>query len=216
MLLKFLKMSANPKIEKLPNSTSNSEFIKLSAHRVVIQVAAISGKDGDFWIQVSPSLNVSGYGDTEKEAEKNFLENLDLFRKDLFELSHIQRVLELKKMGWVRKKFAKRQFSKSFVDENGILKNLEHAKLETINSAAQMGNNRPVKTKHWLKFLASQNCTKKKNNGGSHSHYKCPGCFRTVTHREKDKEIPVFHLRTNLATMGLTLDYLYTWIKENC
>jgi hypothetical protein len=78
-----------------------------------------------------------------------------------------------------------------------------------------MGNNRPVKTKHWLKFLDSKNC-KYKRTTASHDHYKCPNCFRTITHREKDKEIPAFHLQTNLKTLGLTLKDLYTWIQENC
>ncbi len=78
-----------------------------------------------------------------------------------------------------------------------------------------MGNNRPVKTKYWLKFLASRNCRYLRTEA-SHDHYKCPNCFRTITHRGKDKEIPPFHLKTNLRTMGLTLEFLYTWIEENC
>ena len=41
-------------------------------------------------------------------------------------------------------------------------------------------------------------------------------CFRTITHREKDKEIPAMHLKTNLATMGKTLAELYDWIEKNC
>lgn len=71
-----------------------------------------------------------------------------------------------------------------------------------------MGNNRPVKTKDWLKFLKSKNCRYLRTKA-SHNHYKCPNCLRTITHREKDKEIPAAHLRTNLQTLGLTLDYLY-------
>ena len=50
----------------------------------------------------------------------------------------------------------------------------------------------------------------------SHDHYKCPGCNRTIMHREKDKEIPAMHLQTNLRTMGLTLKDLYDWIEKNC
>ena len=50
----------------------------------------------------------------------------------------------------------------------------------------------------------------------SHDHYKCPNCFRTITHREKDKEIPALHAKTNLATMAKTLQELYDWIEENC
>ena len=50
----------------------------------------------------------------------------------------------------------------------------------------------------------------------SHDHYKCPGCNGTITHREKDKEIPAMHLQTNLRTMDLTLKDLYDWIEKNC
>jgi len=78
-----------------------------------------------------------------------------------------------------------------------------------------MGNNRPVKTKHWVEFLKAHGCKYKRTNA-SHDHYKCPNCFRTITHREKDKEIPSLHLHTNLSSMGLSMEYMYNWIDENC
>jgi len=78
-----------------------------------------------------------------------------------------------------------------------------------------MGNNRPVKTKDWVAFLIANKC-KYIRTSASHDHYKCPNCFRTITHREKDKEIPSMHLRTNLATMGKSLKELYDWIALNC
>lgn len=76
-----------------------------------------------------------------------------------------------------------------------------------------MGN-RPIKTKDWIAFLHFHKCRYLRTKS-SHDHYKCPGCFRTITHREKDSEIPAMHLRTNLHSMGLTMDYLYKWIEEN-
>lgn len=78
-----------------------------------------------------------------------------------------------------------------------------------------MGNNRPVKTKDWIAFLEAHNC-KFIRIRASHSHYKCPNCIRTITHREKDKEVPALHAKTNLRTMEKTLQYLYTWIDNNC
>ena len=78
-----------------------------------------------------------------------------------------------------------------------------------------MGNNRPVKTKYWLKFLKFKNCHHVRTKA-SHHQYKCPKCKRPIVHRESYKEIPAMHLRTNLKTMGLTLEYLYKWIEENC
>jgi hypothetical protein len=77
-----------------------------------------------------------------------------------------------------------------------------------------MGNNRPVKTKIWIAFLTAHGCTYQRTKA-SHDLYNCPNCFRPITHREKDKEIPPLHLKTNLATMGFTLQYLYDWIDTN-
>lgn len=77
-----------------------------------------------------------------------------------------------------------------------------------------MGNNRPVKTSDWVAFLKHLGCNYIRTSA-SHDHYRCPKCLRTITHREKDKEIPALHLRTNLRTLGLDLNDLYNWIKEN-
>lgn len=77
-----------------------------------------------------------------------------------------------------------------------------------------MGNNRPVKTKCWEAFLEAHNC-KFQRTKASHDHWKCPGCFRTITHRGAEKEIPALHLSTNLKTMGKTMEYFYKWIEEN-
>ncbi len=78
-----------------------------------------------------------------------------------------------------------------------------------------MGNNRPIKTKCWIAFLHYKKCVYKRTKA-SHVHYKCPNCFRTITFREKDKEIPPLHIQTNLRTMGITMKDFYEWAKENC
>lgn len=78
-----------------------------------------------------------------------------------------------------------------------------------------MGNNRPVKTIDWVAFLKAHNCRYLRTEA-SHDHYKCPNCLRTITHREKDKDIPALHCKTNLKTMGKTLKDLYEWIEKNC
>lgn len=77
-----------------------------------------------------------------------------------------------------------------------------------------MGNNRPVKTADWIAFLIHLGCTYQRTTA-SHDHYKCPKCIRTITHREKDKDIPALHLKMNLKTLGLTLKDLYEWIEKN-
>jgi len=76
-----------------------------------------------------------------------------------------------------------------------------------------MGNYRPVDTKVWVAFLLANGCRYIRTKA-SHDHYKCPGCFRTITHRENEKQIPPMHLMTNLKTMGKSLKDLYDWIEK--
>jgi predicted RNA binding protein YcfA (HicA-like mRNA interferase family) len=80
-----------------------------------------------------------------------------------------------------------------------------------------VGNNRPVKKKDWIRFLRSRGCVEraKKGNSGSHTHWKCPNCYRTITFRINEKEIPPVHLQTNLSVMGLKLADLYDWLDKN-
>ena len=77
-----------------------------------------------------------------------------------------------------------------------------------------MGNNRPIDTKIWVAFLLAHGC-KYVRTRASHDHYKCPNCFRTITHRGKDKQVPAEHMRTNLRTMGKTIKDIYAWIEVN-
>ncbi|MEO9572100.1 MAG: hypothetical protein ABJH82_14530 [Polaribacter sp.] len=118
-----------------PNSLGKEE-IHISNVKFSVKINTIGGKDGDFWIEVSPSLNVSGYGNTPEEAEKSFEHNLNLFAEDLNKLKLSERIKYLKELGWDSQKLFKRRLSKAFVDENGILQNLEHPKVKYFESVA--------------------------------------------------------------------------------
>ena len=48
------------------------ETIRISKGRIKIGVMVSSGMDGDYHIIISPTLSVSGYGKTEKEAIESF------------------------------------------------------------------------------------------------------------------------------------------------
>lgn len=41
--------------------------------------------DGEFWVSVIPSLDVTGYGKTEEEAIKDMEYNLEIYYEDLLE-----------------------------------------------------------------------------------------------------------------------------------
>lgn len=100
------------------------DFIKLS-------IVTYSGKDGEFYVVVSPSLLVSGYGNTEKEALESFEENLKTFCHDLMSLNQEQRGVEIKKLGFLQVKYHNKNFSKAYVDENGVLQGLDKTTVKT-------------------------------------------------------------------------------------
>ncbi len=78
-----------------------------------------------------------------------------------------------------------------------------------------MGEDRPVKIKCWEKFLEYHKC-KYKSTNASHHKWKCPNCLQPIIFRGSKKEIPSFHIKTNLRTMGIPADDFYNWIKDNC
>jgi predicted RNase H-like HicB family nuclease len=85
-----------------------------------------TGESGDFWVSIIPSLNVSGYGETAEEAQQDLKDNLNIMLEALFEVSELERHLELKKLGWVNNRMFKKKYSKAYVDENGVLQNFSH------------------------------------------------------------------------------------------
>ncbi|MFY7665895.1 hypothetical protein [Flavobacterium sp.] len=107
------------------------ESIRIKDKEIKLKVLTFSGKDGDFYVVVSPALLVSGYGDTTEEAEQSFKENLETFCRDLLILDAEQRDLELKKLGFLKEKYHTKNFSKAYVDENGVLQGLEKSSIKT-------------------------------------------------------------------------------------
>ena len=122
--------------KKMMNETFGKEEIQLSSAKLSIKINAICGKDGDHWVEISPSINVSGYGDTPEEAKESFEHNINLFAEDLFSVKPSERIEYLKSIGWEQTKFFKKRLSKAFVDENGILQNLEQPKIKYLESVA--------------------------------------------------------------------------------
>lgn len=113
-----------------------TEQIKISKKGGKLRVNVTTGKQDDFWICVSPSLNVSSYGKTLKEAKEGFLENTITFIEDLTELDIIRRDVVLKDMGWTKRKYFRKQFSKVYVDKDGILQNLENPQVLSLETVA--------------------------------------------------------------------------------
>lgn len=101
------------------------ETVRIKGNKLSIKILAATGKEGDYFVTVSPSLLVSGYGSTEEDAKQSFEENLRLFCEDFMKLNQPQRESELIKLGFSKVKFHNKDYSKAYVDEDGVLQGFE-------------------------------------------------------------------------------------------
>lgn len=118
--------------------TELKEFIRLKGDKLKLRAVTVSGKDGAFYVCVSPTLLISGYGDTEIEAKKSFEENLLLFCEDFMALTPLQKDAYAKSLGFDKVKYHNKDYSKAYVDENGVLKGLDLGKLSISTMETSM------------------------------------------------------------------------------
>ncbi len=107
------------------------ETVRIKGDTISIKAIVATGKEGNQFIAVSPAILVSGYGNSKEEAQQSFQENLELFCQDLLELTNEKREEELVKLGFAKVKYHNKNFSKSYVDENGVLQGFEPGTLKT-------------------------------------------------------------------------------------
>ena len=75
--------------------------------------------------------------------------------------------------------------------------------------------NNPVPTKCWELYLTHLGC-KLNRKGGTHHHWKCPNCFRTITFWGHLKEVPRFHVKNCLRDLNITNKQFTLWADKNC
>ena len=75
------------------------ETFKKAALSVEVQVDVVLIKDGKYYVALCPSLNVSSYGKTEKEAKLAFNEALEIFITETDKRGSLEK--ELLKNGWI-------------------------------------------------------------------------------------------------------------------
>lgn len=107
------------------------ETLRIKGDLLQLSVVVAEGKDGDHFVAISPTLQVSGYGQSELEAREAFDDNMNTFCEDLLSLSPEKRILELIKLGFSKQKYRNKNYSKAFVDENGVLQDFEPGTLKT-------------------------------------------------------------------------------------
>lgn len=99
--------------------------IKVEVGRVSGKLGMFTGISGEYWISMIPSLNITGYGETEEESKSDLTYNLEVFCLDLLGLSKDLQQRELRKLGWELNKFLQKRYSSSFVDRDGVLQNFD-------------------------------------------------------------------------------------------
>jgi len=121
------------KIGETQNNSHVTETLKLTSDGAKALLKSYTGEAGEHWVSIIPSLNVSGYGETEEDAKSDLAYNMDIMFQDLFKVDALQRLKYLKELGWENNKLFKKQFSKAYVDENGVLQNFDKPELVKMN-----------------------------------------------------------------------------------
>ena len=125
--------------EKHGRPTKERLHINLGNGKITAYLHAIKFIDNDTkqFIAVIPSLEVSGYGETDKKAMEMLKSSLDSFGNYITTLSPDNVKKELAKLGWQKTMFHK-DFSKAYVDINGQLQNFnaENNKIEQLTLQA--------------------------------------------------------------------------------
>ena len=106
------------------------DTLRIKGHVLTVEATVISGKDGDHFISIVPSLMISGYGSTEQDAMDSLDENMETFCEDFMKLNNEQRMSELIKLGFSQVPYHNKNFSKLYVDENGLLQGLENVTIK--------------------------------------------------------------------------------------
>ncbi|MEM0542070.1 hypothetical protein WFZ85_05550 [Flavobacterium sp. j3] len=119
------------KLTKTPlENQPEEDTVRIKGTVLIVEATVISGKDGDHFVSILPSLMISGYGSTEQEAMDSLDENIETFCEDFMKLNHEQRKSELTKLGFSQVPYHTKNFSKLYVDENGLIQGLQNVTIK--------------------------------------------------------------------------------------
>lgn len=103
-----------------------TELLKLSPDEATGTLRIFTGKQGEFWVSIVPSVNVTAYGDSEADALQAMKDNLEVFFLDLFELSEADRSKVMLNAGWHHQIASGGGFLYDSFQEQQILSNFDH------------------------------------------------------------------------------------------
>ena len=118
------------KITKGPLNTKEKDTIRIKNGDLSMTISVFSGKQGDFFLAYCPSINISGYGKTEMEAEDFIKTEMEVFSEDILGMTIDERENYLLSIGFKQERYKKKNFSKAYVDEDGKLRDFEEGTLE--------------------------------------------------------------------------------------
>lgn len=117
---------------------AKNEFLKINFRKKMVEgnVFAHSFENEGKRIIYVPSLNISGYGNTEEEAREMVNISITDFLDTLFSVREAKALDEIKFLGWTKDKFFPKRYYPPFVDRDGILREFdlsEGTKIETMS-----------------------------------------------------------------------------------
>lgn len=113
---------------QLKQNHVKNESIRIDPNRkkgsLVAKVYRFQDNDTKQHVLFIPSLQITSYGENLEKAKEMLRGALTEYMKMLTSFSHEKIAKELLGLGWRHVPFAKKQYSKAFVDTNGELQNL--------------------------------------------------------------------------------------------
>ena len=118
------------KITKGTLTTKEKDTIRIKNDSLNMSISVFSGKQGDFFLAYCPSLNISGYGKNEMEAEDFIKTEMEVFSEDVLGMTSDERENFLLSLGFKQERYKKKNFSKTYIDVDGKLQDFEEGTLE--------------------------------------------------------------------------------------
>jgi hypothetical protein len=111
------------RITPKPNKHDTLHITKnsVSAH---IGLVRFIDKDTNHYVAYSPSLEISGYGETPTESIEMFSHSVNDFFESLLKMKKEDVENELKKLGWKKNRYRNKDYSALRVDVDGKLKDM--------------------------------------------------------------------------------------------
>lgn len=117
-------------ITKRPLKARDKDIVRIKGNNLHLSLSVFNGRQGEYFLCYCPTLNISGYGKTEDEAEEFIKIEMGLFCEDVLAMTSEERENYLLSLGFKKERFRTKNFSKVYVDENGRLQDFDKGTVE--------------------------------------------------------------------------------------